>query len=157
MDKYISIQESMLKLQLEQLGAEIHKMKGSMCYVLLTIGGIKFKYLYHINRKNKYCLQRISPYNIPIATFDTEEEIIDTIKTDINKFNNANNSKKFQDFIETNRSLLDISKSFEDAYLHYNISKYDLKDINDEILNIKNKLNHIINNSQIVYPKEGKE
>ena len=52
MDKYMSVQESMLKCQLELLGAKVYKMKGSIRYVEFCIDSIKFKYFYHVNRKN---------------------------------------------------------------------------------------------------------
>ncbi|MCY6483381.1 hypothetical protein OW763_03290 [Clostridium aestuarii] len=149
--KYISVKDSMLKFQLEQLGAEVCNIKEPLYYIKFTIHGTKFRYLYHINRKNKYFLERISPYNMPIAGFDLEENIINSIKIDIEKFKNAKNSKKFENFIYTNQDIVNIAKIFEKIYLHYNISKYDLKEINDEICNIKSKLEDIVKTNKIVY------
>ncbi|KGM96385.1 hypothetical protein Z968_06620 [Clostridium novyi A str. 4552] len=151
MDKYMSVQESMLKCQLELLGAKVYKMKGSIRYVEFCIDSIKFKYIYHVNRKNKYFLERICPYSMPIATFEKEEEIIKIIKDDIAKFRNARNSNKFERFITTNKNLVKIAKSFEDIYLHYNVSKYDLNDIDEEMQKIESKLNKIIKENEIVY------
>lgn len=147
----MSVQESMLKCQLELLGATVYKMKGSIRYVDFLIDSIKFKYIYHINRKNKYLLERISPYSMPIATFNTEEDIINTIKEDISKFKNAHNSNKFERFIETNKNFIKIAKSFEDIYLHYNVSKYDLNDIDMKLEEINNKLTYIIEKDEVVY------
>ncbi|MCY6482841.1 hypothetical protein OW763_00545 [Clostridium aestuarii] len=149
--KYMSVKDSMLKFQLEQLGAEVCNIKGPLCYIKFTIDDTKFRYLYHINRKNKYFLERISPYSMPIANFNSEENIVNSIKTDIDKFKNAKNSKKFEEFISTNKNLVHIAKTFEKIYLHYNVSKYDLKDINAEIYNIKNKLESIIKTNEVVY------
>ncbi|EDS76633.1 hypothetical protein [Clostridium massiliodielmoense] len=151
MDKYMSVQESMLKCQLELLGAKVYKMKGSIRYVEFCIDSIKFKYIYHVNRKNKYFLERICPYSMPIATFEKEEEIIKIIKDDIAKFRNARNSNKFERFINTNKNLVKIAKSFEDIYLHYNVSKYDLNDIDVEMQKIESKLNKIIKENEIVF------
>ncbi|KEI07400.1 hypothetical protein [Clostridium botulinum] len=156
MDKYLSVQESMLKCQLELLGATVYKMKGSIRYVDFCIDSIKFKYIYHINRKNMYFLERICPYSMPIATFENEEDIINTIKEDIFKFKNARNSNKFSRFIETNKDLIKIAKSFEDIYLHYNVSKYDLNDIDEQMAKIKDKLNNIIQQNEVVYHNPNK-
>lgn len=150
MNKYISVKESMLKFQLEQLGATVFTVKGNLCYVKFTLADVKFKYLYHINRKGKFFLERIAPYSMPIAAFNSEEEIINTIKLDINKFKNLENSKKFDHFISLDKDLVQISKAFEKIYLHYNISKHDLKDLDDEILTLKNKLGAIIQSSELV-------
>ncbi|KGN03584.1 hypothetical protein Z969_01070 [Clostridium novyi A str. 4570] len=151
MDKYMSVQESMLKCQLELLGAKVYKMKGSIRYVEFCIDSIKFKYFYHVNRKNLYCLERICPYSMPIATFEKEEQVIKIIKDDIAKFRNARNSNKFERFINTNKNLVKIAKSFEDIYLHYNVSKYDLNDIDTEMEKIESKLNKIIKENEVVY------
>src|SRR3712207_8686787 len=70
-DKYMSVQESMLKFQLELLGATVYKMKGSIRYVDFCIESIKFKYIYHINRKKDRKSTRLnsSHANISYAVF----------------------------------------------------------------------------------------
>ncbi|AEB75566.1 hypothetical protein CbC4_0886 [Clostridium botulinum BKT015925] len=93
---------------------------------------------------------------MPIATFENEEDIINTIKEDIFKFKNARNSNKFSRFIETNKDLVKIAKSFEDIYLHYNVSKYDLNDIDEQMAKFKDKLNNIIQQNEIVYHNSNK-
>lgn len=70
------------------MGAKIHRITGIVCYVEFTIDSVKIKYMYHLD-KNKYFLERISPYNVTIGQFEKEEDVINTIKIDISKFENA--------------------------------------------------------------------
>ncbi len=65
------------------------------------------------NKKNKYFLERISPYNVTIGQFEKEEDVINTIKIDISKFENAKNSNKFNKFINTGKDFVDIVKSLK--------------------------------------------
>ncbi|EJO5349000.1 hypothetical protein NRP93_003152 [Clostridium botulinum] len=156
MNVYMKIKNSMLTFLLEQMGAKIHRIRGIVCYVEFNIDSIKVKYMYHLNKKNKYFLERISPYNIGIGQFEKEQDVIDTIKVDISKFKNAKNSNKFNKFIDTGKDFSNIVKSFEDIYLNYNVSKYDLQDIRDNIEKLKEKLNEVSNTSNLVYDENTK-
>lgn len=153
MDNYLKVKNSMLSFELEQLGGKIHNANGIICYVDFDINSTKIKYMYHIDKNNKYFLERISPYNVAINEFDNEQYVVNAIKIEIDKFKNATNSNKFKKFIDTNKEFSNIVKSFEDLYLHYNISKYDLQEIQNNVLNIKKKLEEISVNNEIVYTK----
>ncbi|EKN43418.1 hypothetical protein CFSAN001627_00650, partial [Clostridium botulinum CFSAN001627] len=75
---------------------------------------------------------------------------------DISKFENAKNSNKFNKFINTGKDFVDIVKSFENLYLHYNVSKYDLADIQQNIDSLKEKLEQVSNKADPVYDKSTK-
>lgn len=152
----MKVKNSMLTFLLEQMGAKIHRITGIVCYVEFTIDSIKIKYMYHLDKKNKYFLERISPYNVTIGQFEKEDDVINTIKVDISKFQNAKNSNKFNKFITTGKDFVDIAKSFEDLYLHYNVSKYDLADIQQNIENLKQKLEEVSVKADMVYDKPSK-
>lgn len=151
MDNYTKVKNSMLTFLLEQMGAKIHRITGIVCYVEFTIDSVNIKYMYHLDKKNKYFLERISPYNVSIGQFEKEEDVINTIKRDISKFENAKNSNKFNKFITTGKDFVSIVKSFEDLYLHYNVSKYDLADIQKNIENLKQKLDEVSTKADVVY------
>ncbi|MBD5639351.1 hypothetical protein HYI18_12270 [Clostridium botulinum] len=153
MDNYMKVKNSMLTFLLEQMGAKIHRITGIVCYVEFTIHSVIIKYMYHLDKKNKYFLERISPYNVAIGQFEKEEDVINTIKIDISKFENAKNSNKFNKFINTGKDFVDTVKSFEDLYLHYNVSKYDLADIQQNIESLKEKLEEVSIKADMVYDK----
>ncbi|NEZ46473.1 hypothetical protein FDF74_04490 [Clostridium niameyense] len=153
MDNFMKVQNSMLIFRLEQLGAKIHRVSDIICYVDFDIDSTVVKYMYHIDKNNKYFLERISPYNVAIDKFDNEEDVIKVIKVDIAKFKNAKNSNKFTRFIDTSKEFDDIVKSFENIYLHYNVSKYDLSDLDEHINAIKEKLEEISCKSEKICQK----
>lgn len=67
-------------IELTQLGADVKQINSKMCYVKFTPGEIKLSYVYNINKKGNYFLERIMPYPVPIREFDDESDVIRIIK-----------------------------------------------------------------------------
>ncbi|WIF94281.1 hypothetical protein [Caminicella sporogenes] len=143
--------------ELKKLGAKVISVQGIMIYVKFKIKNIKLEYLYHINPDSTYFLERIKPYVMAVGNFNTEEDIIDIIKIDLEQFKNAMNSKNFKDFIEVDDKISKLVRYFEDLYLYYNISKEDLKLLKDEVNTILNTIIDIKDRSKRVYYKKEPE
>lgn len=155
MDRYISVENTMLQFKLEQLGATVKKVKGIMCFVEYSIDEkIKLRYLYHINAENKYILQRRLPYDTLIDIFDDEEDIVRVIEKDIDKFKNAKRSKKFDEFIRITKEFTDMVSKFENLYLIHNVSKYDLADIKEKMKNLQDKIQEVEDKNLIAYKED---
>jgi hypothetical protein len=122
-----------------------------MFLVKYQLDDYKITYMYHINNDNTYFLERIRPYVVPAGDFKTEEEVVESIKTDIEQFKNAKKSKNFQSFIDVDVELSKTVRTFDDLFLYYNISKEDTLLINDEINKIKSLLKEVKNRSKRVY------
>lgn len=146
-----------VKEELEKMGAKVIDVHGIMYMVKFIIRDIKISYIYHVNRDNTFFLERIKPYVIPVGDFDTEEDILEIIRIDIEQFDNAMHSSNFNEFIEIDRHISRLVRTFEDLFLYYNVSKEDLSDIHDKTESILSKIHEIKNKSERVYFKKEPE
>ena len=85
MDKYLNSEANQHVMKLVLLGAQVQLVSGKMVYVKFVLeNDFQLSYVYHINKNNKYFLERIKPYPLPIKEFATTDEVIDIIKLDYN-------------------------------------------------------------------------
>ncbi len=140
MRKYINSEASQHEMKLIQMGAEVEHINSKMCYVKFCFGDIKVSYVYNMNKKNKYFLERTKPYPRPMRESDNENDIVKIIEVDIRQFKNASHSRNIEEFIEINKELNKTIKLFEDLFLYYNVPKIEnviimkkIKEIQEEI------------------------
>ncbi|WP_432663949.1 hypothetical protein R9X47_25560 [Wukongibacter baidiensis] len=143
--------------ELRELGAKVISIQGIMFYVKFKIKDTKISYMYHVKTDNTYYLERIKPYFMCIGDYQSEEDVIDIIKIDLEQFKNAMNSKNFNEFIDVDKSITKLVRYFEDLYLYYNVSKDDLGTIKDEVGVIIDKIMEIKGRSERVYHKKDPE
>lgn len=148
------IRHEICKDELRGLGARILDIQGIMFYVKFKINGYKISYIYHLNPDNTYFLERVKPYSMVVGDFNTEEDIVDIIKVDIDQFKNAMNSNNFSKFIEVDNNISKLVRIFEDLYLYYNINSEDIDDLNQEIQKILTTIKDIKSHSNRVYFKK---
>ncbi|WP_430883495.1 hypothetical protein [Fusibacter sp. JL216-2] len=145
------IRHEMCKEELKRLGARVLDIQGIMFYVKFKINGTKISYVYHLNKDNTFFLERIKPYTCAIGDYDSEEDVIDTIRVDIKQFKNAMNSSNFESFIEVDQHISKLVRLFEDLYLYYNVSKEDINQVNTEINKVLEMINDVQEKSERVY------
>jgi len=141
MNKYVLSETNQHVMKLIQMGADVTVVSSQMVYVSFDITeDVTVSYVYNINKKNKYFLERIRPYPLPVKTYDSAEDICNIIKIDIDQFKQAAHSHNIQEFIKTNKAFHDIILKFKDLFLYYNISpevfvqlKKDIDDIQQTI------------------------
>lgn len=149
----IGVEQNVHQIKLRQMGADITAIQGVLHYVRFMIKDTKFEYVYHINKKGEYFLQRKAPYPLNVGTYSKEDDVIDIINIDVNKMKNATKSKKFQRFIGDNQTISTILQNFEDLYLHYNVSRGDIEEIDKKILELKDLISKTRDKSEKVYVK----
>ncbi|MBS4534871.1 hypothetical protein GOQ29_04485 [Clostridium sp. D2Q-14] len=137
-----------------QLGADVHVINSLLCYITFDIEGTEISYVYNINKKDKYFLQRIEPYPEPAGTFNSEDELIDTIKIDIEQFKNAKNSNVFNDFVKINKCLSETIRNFEDLYLYYNVPHETIDNIKDKLDSIQQIIKNTKTSCKKIYEKK---
>ena len=127
---------------LRQIGAsEVTKVRGILYFIKFKLDkGIEVSYVYNINAKNKYFLQRIKPYPIPQGTFTDEYEIVSFIKKDLNKFNMAINSSNFNLFLDITKKINLATYNLESLFLNYNVDSDDFKILNKELNDILDEI-----------------
>ncbi len=151
MKKYVNAEASMHEMKLLQMGAKVEQINSKMCYVRFAIDGIKVEYVYNLNSKNKYFLERIKPYKLPVKEFETESDIVKVIEVDIKQFIKASKSKNIHTFIDIANELNVILKRFEDLYLYYNVPQNEASKILERIKTLHNDISEVQDTSERVF------
>ncbi|MTI66228.1 MAG: hypothetical protein FH753_06450 [Firmicutes bacterium] len=154
MRKYMTAEVNKHETVFTQMGARVHVMNSILCYVSFDIEGTEVSYVYNVNKKNKYFLERIEPYPEPAGTFKSVEDLIETIKIDIEQFKNAKKSNVFPKFVEINKRLNNTIRQFEDLYLYYNVPRESIEKIRKNLDEIENTIKTTKENGQRLYFKK---
>ncbi len=152
MNKYVDSETNQHVMKLVQMGANVTVVSSQMVYVSFDITeDVKVSYVYNINKKNKYFLERIRPYPLPVRVFDSAEDICNIIKIDIEQFKNAANSHNIYEFIQKSRDFHNIILMFEDLFLYYNVNPDIFKKLQDDIDDIYTTISDALKSSERVY------
>ncbi len=152
MNKYVLSETNQHVMKLIQMGADVTVVSSQMVYVSFDITeDVTVSYVYNINKKNKYFLERIRPYPLPVKTYDSAEDICNIIKIDIEQFKIAAKSHNVQAFIKTNQAFHDIIMKFEDLFLYYNIKPEVFKQLKMDIEDIEKTIDEATGTATRVY------
>lgn len=142
---YLNVEASQQEMKLIQMGAKVEQINSKMCYIRFVIEGIPVEYVYNLNKKNQYFLERIKPYPLAIRSYEKVEDIVNVIEVDVKQFRNVVKSKNVQSFVKITKEFIGIIKKFEDLMLYYNVPA-------DEVGIIMGKIDEI--NQEITKTKE---
>jgi len=154
MKKIIGANELHQTMKLRQMGADIEVVHSRMCYVKFKINDIDLAYVYNINKKNEYFLERIKPYPLPLKAYKSEEDVVDVIAIDVEQFRNVCSSKNVNDFIEFLKQMKLTVNKFEDLILYYNVSKADINEFQDILSDLNKKIDQSKSESERLYFKK---
>ncbi|MBN2604835.1 MAG: hypothetical protein JXR62_03280 [Bacilli bacterium] len=158
MNKYVNSETNQHTMKLVQMGADVKVISSKLVYATFILeDNIEVSYVYNVNKKNKYFLERIKPYPLTVKEFDSQEDLITIIKIDLEQFDNAAHSHNVHDFIKIGQSLNQTIKNFEDLFLYYNISKECVSDIHEHIKNINDLITQSQKTSTRVFFKKDPE
>ena len=150
---YMRMQANQHEMVLRQMGGEVLQLPSSCCYVRFHIGDFRLSYVYNINKSNRYFLERLKPYPLPLKEYENEEDVIETIKIDLEQFKNAAKSKNMASFIKINQELNKTAKAFEDLFLYYNVEKFHAESILNKIQEIEDEIRKTAEESDLIYDK----
>ncbi|OGO76847.1 MAG: hypothetical protein A2Y23_08115 [Clostridiales bacterium GWB2_37_7] len=145
---YLNVEASQHEMRLIQMGAKVEQINSKMCYIKFVIDGVPVEYVYNLNKKNKYFLERIKPYPLAVKTYENVADLVEVINIDIKQFKNVVKSKNIESFLTINKELISTIKKFEDLFLYYNIPL-------EEVELLRNKISEI--QQEIVKTKETAE
>jgi len=152
MNKYVWSETNQNIMKLMQIGAHVTVISSQLVYVSFDITEeIKVSYVYNINKKNKYFLERVKPYPIAVMEFNTPEDICDIIRIDVEQFKNAVKSHNIKDCIGINKDLHNTILSFEDLFLYYNVNHDNIETIKHYIQKIKEEIHNSKEHSERVF------
>jgi len=154
MKNYVIGQASEHDMKLVQMGGKVTFITSEMCYVKFHVAGIEIEYVYNINSKDKYYLERIKPYPLGLNMFDNEDDVLKIIEIDLEQFEAAAKDNNIQCFIEVGQELNTVMKKFEDMYLYYEVPSEKCDKIYQLSKAIEAEIYDCVNNSKRVYFKK---
>jgi len=119
--------------KLRQMGADVYVLNSKMCYVLFMVGKHEISYVYNINTKGRYFLERIKPYPLALREFESEADVIEIMLIDLEQFKNASQSHNIDVFIDINKRFNLSLRKFEDLFLYFNVPKETAEHIQAEL------------------------
>jgi hypothetical protein len=135
MQKYVIAEAMEHEMKLVQLGGTVTQINGKLCYVQFNIGGIEIEYVYNLNNKGKFFLERIKPYPLPVKVFEEESGVVDIIDIDLEQFRVAALSHNMPKFIKMGQLIHNTAKRYEDLFLYYNVPESTIDAL---LLNLEN-------------------
>ena len=138
--RYIDIQKNMHLIKLQQLGANVEVIEGVMHFIRFEVEDTTIKYVYHINDKGFYFLQRRAPYPLNFGTYSSQDNVIQVIQDDIAQMRNAKRSKKFEEFIAINQAITSTASDFENLFLYYNVPGTEARKIEKKMAEFRELL-----------------
>lgn len=134
MQKYVIADAMEQEMKLRQLGGKVNQINGKMCYVTFDIGGLQVEYVYNLNSKGQYFLERIKPYPMPVKVYEDESKIVEIIDIDLEQFRSASKSHNVDRFIALGNKFNETAKRFEDLFLYYNVPPEVLDDLFEKLM-----------------------
>ncbi len=138
-----SAEVSQHTIKLQQMGAKVQVINSTLCYVHFEIEGLELEYVYNVNHKGNYFLERIKPYPLAIEEFDNEHDVVKLIQSDVTKFKNALKSRHVERFISIAKQIGKTFSTFEDTFLNYNIPTEKVDKIYKKILALEFEIDMI--------------
>lgn len=143
---YNSVEQDRATVILHQMGAKVNSLHGIQTYVRFHLeNNVDLYYVYHMTKDKEYYLQRIKPYAYGAGVFQSQDEIIQFIKNDFARFNNASKSSVFDLFITNSNKLNDLVQSIELLFLENNVPSDKMSEISMLLEDIDEKIVNLIN------------
>jgi len=121
MRSIVNAEVSQHTMKLQQLGAKVNVINSTLCYVNFDISGFILQYVYNVNKRGNYFLERTKPYPLALQEFDSERDVVELISKDVDKFRNALKCHHIDEFVSMARDINNVFRTFEETFLNYNI------------------------------------
>ena len=141
-------------IKLQQLGAKVQVINSTLCYVNFDLEGLELQYVYNVNHKGNYFLERIKPYPLALQEVSDEKGIVKLIKEDVDKFKNTLKSNHSLHFISMAQQISKTFTTFEDTFLNYNIPEEKVEKIYKKILALEFEIDMIREIAKEIYLKD---
>ncbi len=146
-----SVEVSEHTIKLEQMGAKVTVINSTLCYVSFDLGKLTLLYVYNVNHKGNYFLERIKPYPLALDEFGSETDVVKLIAKDVEKFRNALNSSHIDEYISMGKQIASAFSTFEDTFLNYNIPAEKVEKIFKKVLALEYEIDMIRDIAKQIY------
>ncbi len=140
---YVSAEQDNIDMMLTQMGAKVKSIHGLICSVRFNIDGTELFYVYNVNAKEQYYLQKVLPYPVGAGEFTKPSEIIEYIKKDIACYKTASKSTIFKEFVSANLELHHTIHKLEDTFMSHNVPHDKMDEIVSKIEQISQLISEI--------------
>ena len=141
-----SFSGDIINASLRQLGASsIKESRNGILYIAKfeLSEDLCVTYVFDVTKRDRYFLQRVTPYPISHGDFTSAQEVVEFIRKDIRKFRNAQNSHNFPKFLDTTNAMVLFSHAVELLFLERNVTPEDLDSIYQTIQSGLHKIKDI--------------
>ena len=131
-----SFSGDLINVALRQMGAtSIKEVRNGILYIAKfeLSSELRVTYVFDVTKRNRYFLQRVEPYPISHGDFDGPQQVVDSIRKDIQKFRNAMNSHNFPKFLDTANEMVLLMHAVELLFLERNVSAEDLDGLRERL------------------------
>ncbi|MEA3284744.1 MAG: hypothetical protein U9Q00_07215 [Synergistota bacterium] len=148
---YLKAELSTQEMRLKQMGAKIEVINSFLCYIRFEVEGVKVKYVYNLNRKGQFFLERVTPYPQPAGTFDSEKCVVESIRNDIAQIKQLARSSHFKELIDMNSDLRFLARRLDSICLYYDVKPEDIATIKGSLEHLHGVFDAIRDHSERVY------
>ena len=147
-----TVTSDIIGLNLRQLGATDIKVFPSKMHIAnFDLGdGLIVSYVFNINRKDKYFLQRMRPYAMVKGKYADQKEIIEFIKDDIARFKKSSKLNDVKMYINLNEKINGIYERMEHIFLHHNVDSELIGRLTNEVEKMAVEIEDIHKQSEII-------
>lgn len=150
------VSSDMINMMAKQMGA-IH-IKSDPAYINIytfELGNdLRVKYMLDLRRGKGMYLHRVSPYPIMLGKFYGETDVIDYIRRDLQKFQNAHSSDKFENFLELTEELTQFNRQIEQLFLNRNVPEAAFKEFAEEMKRVRATIEQVAAESPMLYDSD---
>ena len=137
-----------INMMLKQLGAmSLKTVHANITVAKFEIEDYKMSYMYEAREDGSIYLSRVSPYPLLLGRFFGEQDVIDYIKNDLEKFKRAQSSHKFEDYLKFVNELAKSSRQIEQLFLNNHVDADNMKDLLDDLRKVRQDLAEAEKNS----------
>ncbi len=145
-----AVSDDMINVMLRQMGAV--SIKTTPAYISIAkfeIGDLRLTYMYEVKDENIY-LQRVDPYPMMIGKIYNDQQVVEIIAADLQRFKNAYNSSNFSRFIKIANDMSTINMEIENLFMRHNVAKSDLEELDIMMGEVHDKLTEMEEDSPFI-------
>lgn len=150
------VASDMINMMAKQMGAKYIKSDPAYIniYTFELEHEFRIKYMLNLRRGKGMYLHRVAPYPIMLGKFYGETDVVDYMKRDLQKFQNALSSGQFEQFLELTDELTNFNRQIEQLFLNRNVPKAAFKEFAEEMKNVRKTIEQVASESPMIYDTE---
>lgn len=144
--------QDIVVMLLKQMGAvSIKTMPAKITIAKFELDDdFKLTYVFEARRGEGTYLNRVAPYPMLLGQFFGEQDIVDYIAKDIDKFKRAKSSSKFDLFLAMENDMHELNRKMEQLFLNMKTPRADLEKIDHQLKEADRTMDHIAEHSELI-------